>query len=333
MEKLRELVFRLCGEPGLPGEEKSAAALLAREIAPFADRVETDANGNVFAWLGQQGAKERVLLDAHMDQVGLIVTRLEKDGRIAVDRCGGVDRRVLPGAPVLVHGAQKLAGVVAAAEHPEKEKSDRLWVDCGRSGEELGQLVSPGDRVTLWQRPVSLLGDRISCAALDDRCGCAVLIRCAELLKEEPLSCEVVVQFSTLEEIGCQGAGVGAYRIQPTRAVAVDVSFASQPGVPPEKCGTLGGGPMIGISPVLDGEMSRRMVSLAQRDGIPYSCEVMGGETSTNGDRIAVSRSGVSTALLSVPLRNMHTAAEVIDLRDVERTAQLLASYLKEVRE
>ncbi len=90
---------------------------------------------------------------------------------------------------------------------------------------------------------------------------------------------------------------------------------------------------MIGISPVLDGNMSRRMVSLARRDGIPYSCEVMGGETSTNGDRISVSRSGVPTALLSVPLRNMHTAAEVIDLRDVERTAQLLASYLKEVRE
>ena len=168
-----------------------------------------------------------MLLDAHMDQVGLIVTRLEKNGLVAVDRCGGVDRRVLPGTPVLVHGAKELAGVVALTEHPEKEQSDRLWVDCGQSGEELGRLVSPGDRITLWQRPVSLLGDRISCAALDDRSGCAVLIRCAELLEEEPLSCEVVIQFSTLEEIGCQGAGVGAYRVQPTRAVAVDVSFAS----------------------------------------------------------------------------------------------------------
>lgn len=333
MEKLRELIFRLCGEPGLPGEEQNAAALLAREIAPFASRVETDATGNVFAWLGRQGAKERVLLDAHMDQVGLIVTRVEKDGRIAVDRCGGTDRRVLPGAPVLLHGKQPLAGVIALEEPAGKEEPDRLWVDCGRSAEELNALIAPGDRVTLWHRPVALLGDRISCAALDDRCGCAVLIRCAELLKTESLSCEVVIQFSTLEEIGCQGAAIGAYRIQPARAVAVDVSFASQPGVPPEKCGTLGGGPMIGFSPVLDGSMSRFLVSLAQRGGIPYSCEVMGGETSTDSDRIAVARSGVQTALLSVPLRNMHTAAEVVDLRDVEHTAQLLAMYLKEVRE
>ena len=143
----------------------------------------------------------------------------------------------------------------------------------------------------------------------------------------------MVIQFSSLEEIGCQGAQAGAHRIRPTRAIAVDVSFAAQPDVPPEKCGTLGGGPMIGFSPVLDGAMSRAMTSLAERLGIPYSCEVMGGETSTDSDPIAVSRSGVRTALLSVPLRYMHTPAEIIDLKDVENTAQLLAAYLKGVKE
>ena len=91
MEKLRELIFRLCDAPGLPGSEQGVSAVLAKEIAPFADRVETDAMGNVYAWLGQSGARERVLLDAHSDQVGLIVTRVEKDGLLRVDRCGGAE--------------------------------------------------------------------------------------------------------------------------------------------------------------------------------------------------------------------------------------------------
>lgn len=331
MEKLRELIFRLCDAPGLPGSEQGVSAVLAKETAPFADRVETDAMGNVYAWLGQSGARERVLLDAHSDQVGLIVTRVEKDGLLRVDRCGGADRRVLPGSAVMVHGRETLSGIVIPSEREEKDGT--LKVDPGLDGETLSHLVSPGDRISLWHRPAALLGSRISCAGLDDRAGCAVLIRCAELLQEEELSCEVVIQFSSLEEIGCQGAQAGAHRIRPTRAIAVDVSFAAQPDVPPEKCGTLGGGPMIGFSPVLDGAMSRAMTSLAERLGIPYSCEVMGGETSTDSDPIAVSRSGVRTALLSVPLRYMHTPAEIIDLKDVENTAQLLAAYLKGVKE
>lgn len=331
MEGLREMLFRLCGAPGLPGAEEGAAAVLAREIAPFARRVETDAMGNVCAWIGQSGARERILLDAHSDQVGLIVTRVGEDGLLRADRCGGADRRVLPGAPVVIHGRKLLPGIVAFAE--KEEKDGDLIVDPGPMEEELSGLVQPGDRISLWHRPAALLGSRVSCAGLDDRAGCAVLIRCAELLQNEELACEAVIQFSSLEEIGGQGAETGAYRLRPTRAIAVDVSFASQPDVPPEKCGTLGGGPMIGFSPVLNAGMCRALTALAERHGIPYSCEVMGGETSTDGDPIAVSRCGVPTALLSVPLRYMHTPAEVVDLKDVEHTAQLLAAYLKGVRE
>lgn len=331
MEQLREQIFRLCAAPGLPGDERGVAAVLARELAPLSGRVETDELGNVYAWLGESGAKERVLLDAHLDQIGLIVTRVGEDGLVRADRCGGADRRVLPGAPVVIYGTEPIPGAVAV---PEKEDKDApLLIETGLDQEALSRLVGPGDRIALWQRPAALLGSRVSCAALDDRAGCAVLLRCAELLQGEELSCEVVLQFSALEEIGGQGARAGAYRVRPTRAIAVDVSFAAQPDVPPEKCGALGGGPMIGFSPVLDGAMCRALRALAERLSIPYTCEVMGGETSTDGDPIAVSRSGVRTALLSVPLRYMHTPAEVIDLRDVEHTAQLLAAYLKGVRE
>ncbi len=328
MEELTNLIFSLCAAPGLPGDERGAAAVIAEELSSLGLRAEIDAAGSVSARFGEAGARERVLLDAHLDQVGLLVVRAEESGLLAADRCGGTDRRVLPGAPVVVHGRRELPGFVL----PAKEGEEKLLLDCGLTGEEAAALVAPGDRVSLWQRPAALLGSRISCAALDDRCGCAVLLRCAELIAGEELSCEVILQFSSLEEIGGQGAAAGAYRACPTQAIAVDVSFAAQPDVPPEKCGTLGGGPMIGMSPVLDSAMTRRLASLAGREGIPHTFEVMGGETSTDGDPIAVSRAGVRTALLSVPLRYMHTAAEVIDVRDVERTAQLLAEYLREVR-
>lgn len=338
MQNLKEFLFRLCGAPGVAGCEAAAAEQAARELSPYA-RVETDALGNVVAHLGKPDAKEHILLDAHNDQIGLIITGVDKDGFLCMDRCGGVDRRVVPGAPVLVYGREVLTGIVSCmpphlmeAGEKKLESVEKLRIDVGLSREEAEQLVSPGDRALLWSRPASLLGSRVTCAALDDRCGAAALIRCAELLQGAELNCQVTILLSAMEEIGGQGARVGAYAAQATRAIAVDVSFAHQPGVPKENTGVLGGGPMIGIAPILNREMARELTALAEKLDMPHTTEVMGGRTSTNSDELAVARGGVRTALVSIPLRYMHTAVEVIDLRDVEYTARLLAEYVKGVK-
>ena len=337
MQKLKDLLFRLCAAPGVSGAEHSAAELAAAELAPFG-QVKIDPLGSVTACFGPEDAEEHVLLDAHLDQIGLTVSSIDENGFLSVKNCGGVDARILPGAPVVVCGKEQITGsLTCTPQHLAEEagkkaqKLEDLRVDPGLDGETVRSLVAPGDRVLLWSRPVSLLGNRLSCAALDDRCGAAALIRCAELLHGEPLACRVTILLSTMEETGGQGARVGAYAARATQAIAVDVSFAAQPGVPEENCGALGCGPMIGLAPILNRAMSRRLLALAKELGLPHTTEVMGGRTSTDSDEIAIARGGVRTALVSIPLRYMHTAVETIDAADVEHTAQLLAAYVKEV--
>ena len=140
----------------------------------------------------------------------------------------------------------------------------------------------------------------------------------------------VLVLFSAQEETGGSGAKVGAFNSQADEAIACDVSFASAPGVSAEKYVALGSGTMVGYAPSLDYNMSRRLTEIAAAKDIPHTAEVMGGRTGTNGDDIQVSGRGIKTALLSIPIRNMHTAVEVVDLADIENTARLMAEYIIE---
>lgn len=335
MEELKELLFALCAEPGTPGDECAPAKRAARELLNLGETA-VDRMGNVVCRLGKRDAKRHILLDAHIDQVGLIVTRVEDAGFLRVDRCGGTDRRVLPGSPVTVFGKETLTGVVCCMPphltdggEDKVEGVDQMAIDVGLTGEEAKALVSPGDRVLVRAPQKRLLGNRIASPALDDRAGCAALIRCAQLLQKEPLNCALTILLSSREETGGQGAETGAFALDPTEAVAVDVSFAAQPGVDPAKCGKLGGGPMIGVAPVLSRPMTDKLVQLAKEKDIPYTLEIMGGETGTNADAIATAKAGVHTAMVSIPLRYMHTPVEVVDVQDVEHVAQLLAAYVK----
>ena len=336
-EDLQELLFALCAEPGTPGDESAPAKRAAQELLACG-KTEIDRMGNVVCRMGKRDAARHILLDAHMDQVGLIVTRIEKNGFLRVDRCGGTDHRVLPGSPVTVYGREVLTGIVCCMPphltdggEEKVEAVDKMAVDVGLTREEAEALVAPGDRVLLHAPQKRLLGSRIASPALDDRAGCAALIRCAQLLRGKELSCALTILLSGREEVGGQGAQTGTFAIEPTEAIVVDVSFAAQPGVEPSKCGKLGGGPMIGMAPILSRPMCNRLLELAKMHEIPYSMEVMGADTGTNADEIAVSRAGVHTAMVSIPLRYMHTPVEVIDAQDVEYTARLLAEYVKGV--
>ena len=151
-----------------------------------------------------------------------------------------------------------------------------------------------------------------------------------ELLRDKELAYNVAVVFSSQEEVGERGAKTGAFEVDPDIALAVDVSFAYAIGEDESKCGYLGKGPMIGISPSLSREISDGLFAAARKADIPYQTEVMSGLTSTNADRYSVNRCGAKACTVSIPLRNMHTPVEVIDLADVELTAKLLAEFIKE---
>lgn len=337
MHELKDLIFRLCAEPGTPGDENAAAKVAAEELSKYAE-VHIDCMGNVVAQMGKHGAKNHIMLDAHIDQIGLIVTHIDENGFIRVDRCGGIDRRVLPGSPVTIYGKETLTGIVCCTPPHLSDGSEdkvaaveKMAIDAGLSKEQADALIQPGDRILLNSTPKSLIGSRITAAGLDDRVGVASLIRCAQLLSDEKLDCELTILCSSREEVGGQGATTGAYSANPTQSIVVDVSFAEQPDVLPQVCNKLGGGPMIGIAPPLNRNMADQFIAIANKMNMPYKLDIMGNSTGTNSDEIAATRAGVQTELISIPLRYMHTPVEVIDVTDVENTARLIAEYIKGV--
>ena len=334
---LNEIVTGLAGAVGPAGAEGSAARLALSLLSDYA-AVRQDALGSVIAEMGDQNAAEHILLDAHIDEIGLIVTCVDDKGFLHVDRTGGVDRRVLAGAEVYVLGRKKLCGVVCSTPPHLQTGSDGkvpdwdgIYIDIGDPADKAKELVSPGTRAVVRSKPVQLLGSRIAGKSLDDRAGVAALIRVVELLEPESdrLPCRLTILFSAQEETGGNGAATAAFSTEPTQAIAVDAGFGRQPGAPREKTGDLGKGPMIGDSPVLDREITLRLRELADLSGIDWQYDIMGGTTGTNADDIALSRGGVRTGLVSIPVRSMHTAAEIADLEDIENTARLLAEYVR----
>lgn len=272
-----------------------------------------------------------ILLDAHVDEIGLIVTAVH-GGFVKVASCGGVDLRTLPASEVVIHGRQAVRGVFATLPPHLKSGEDTLpeladmVIDTGFDS--LEGIVTAGDRVSFCVQPRALLGERMTGKSLDDRAGVAALIYAAQKLCGQELPCTVKLLFSDQEELGCLGAQTAAFALAPDEAVAVDVSFGDGPDVSADKCGRLGAGPMIGVSPVLHARVTERLFQTADDRKIAYQIEAMGGRTSTNADVIALSQSGVACGLVSIPLRSMHTAAEVIDLADVRSVGELLYHYV-----
>lgn len=332
-EEIERLTRALCAAHGTSGCEEDVFSV-AKEALSFCDSVSVDSLSGVTGILGNPNAKRRVLLDAHIDQIGMVITNIDENGFLRVTNVGGVDRRTMPGSRVTVFGREPVTGVVctlpphlAKAQESKIKPVSEQAIDIGLSRAEAEKLVSIGDRAVLVSPVQRLMGNRIAGTALDDRAGCACIIRAAQLLQGTNLDCCVLVVCSTREEVGGQGAQIRTYALEPTEAIAVDVSFAKQPGTP-ALTAELGGGPMIGFSAALDRKISKRLVALAQGGDIPYQLEAMGGRTGTNCDEIGVSRGGVRTGLISVPQRNMHTPAEVCDLEDMENIAKLIAAYI-----
>ncbi len=333
MNTLENMIFELSEANGTPGAEDEISNIIEKCVSSFAE-VKRDRFGNVTAYL--PAGKKTILLDAHMDRIGMIVTGIEDGGFLRVAKCGGMDARVLAAQDVTVWGREPVYGVVTSTpphlstpEDAKKAKDfDSILIDTGMSKQEAERLISQGDRITVRCPHGELENGRIFGAALDDRAGCAAIIRAAELVAKTEDRPSVQLLFSAQEETGGDGAVTGSFNIDADECIAVDVSFADAPDMPSEKCGKLNKGPMIGIAPVLDYRISQRLKAIAEEKEIPYQLELMGDSTGTNADHIAISKGGVRTGLVSIPQRNMHTGVEIIALDDVENSARLIAEYI-----
>ncbi len=324
-----KLLERLSNAVSL-GHITAARDIAEQEFAKYAEVARFGQTGLIAKI--NKGKEKTLLLDAHIDEVGFIVTKVLGDGFLRVTNVGGNDARILPATPVTVHGKKAVSAVFGSTPphlsggDKKVQGLDEIVLDTGDP--DIEEYVKAGDLVSYKAEFTPLAGNRVTGKSLDDRAGVFCLLELARRIYDKDLDYNVIFSICEGEELGLRGAVTASYEVSPDEAIAVDVSFGDGPSVSPEQCGRLGKGAMLGISPVLDRGVTERLKKIAKDKNIPIQYEVMGGKTSTDADVISVSRSGVKTGLVSIPLRNMHTPAEVIDTTDLEAVISLLENYV-----
>jgi endoglucanase len=332
----KDLLMRLSQAVGVSGREDSVTAIAARELETIGEVTRSPLGDLICTVRKPKAGQKNFMLDAHVDEIGMIVTWIDDEGFLKVSPVGGFDRSLLLAAQVAVHTKEgTLPGVICSipphlqSGEAKNPKFEEIYIDIGYNKEEAQKRVSPGDMVTFVTPTREMHGGFITGKAIDNRSSCAAVMRAAELLKDEKGGWGLSVTLTTREEVGGMGAQTAAYTVDPTHAVTVDVGFGHTPDCKKEQCGQFGKGPLVAFGALLDGEVSRTLVEAAKEEGIPYQTEAMGGGTGTNADAILIARGGVKTGILSIPQGYMHTPVEKILVEDIENTARLLAAYVK----
>lgn len=327
---------RLSEAPGVSGYEGEVRKLVQELFAPHVDEARTDTLGNVIALKEGTGPAPRpaVMIATHMDEIGLVVSSVEK-AFLHFKQVGGFDDRVLPGLEVTVHGRHDLPGIIGArpphvVPSSERDKPipyDKLLVDVGVPPDVVRKLVRTGDLITMRRDLVELQGGLVSGKALDNRASVVASAICLEELARIRHHWDVYAVATAQEEVGCKGAITSAYGLEPDVGIAVDVTWARQPGTPEEHTYELGKGPTIGCGPSLHPKLQEALAEAAELLEMSYHVEpVIGG--GSDAWAIQVTREGIPAALLGIPQRNMHTPVETVSIKDVERVGRLLAAFI-----
>jgi endoglucanase len=335
-----ELLKKLCEAHGVPGREEAVRALVVSELKGLCDEIRTDALGNVIALKKGNGRGPKVMIAAHMDEIGFLVSHVdEKNGFVRIDPVGGFDPRVLMAQRVLVHTESgDLMGIIGSkpphilTEEERKKPLELkdLFIDLGLPAEEVKKRVNLGDFVTLHQDFIEV-GNLVSCKALDDRVGVYVMIEAVKKVKKHV--CDIYAVATTQEEVGVRGARVSSFNVAPDIGVALDVTVASDvPGVGEHEHVTkLGAGVAIKIKDSLsisNPKLVRTMREIAEKKKIKYQLEILprGG---TDAGAIQMTREGVAAITFSIPTRYLHSVVEAAHKDDIQAAVDLLAAFLE----
>ncbi|HEY3314954.1 MAG TPA: M42 family metallopeptidase [Bacillota bacterium] len=359
----KELLKALSEGIGVSGYEGPVGRLVADAFRPLCDEIRFDKLGNCIclrrgepAGRGEPGSRQpgsrggarrsvaaapapRVMLAGHMDEVGLMVTKHEGRGFVRFTDVDGVDQRTLPGQEVTIHGRRDVPGVIGLkpphlirpAEAHKALKMEDLCIDTGLADDEARRVISVGDVVTLKRRFLELQNGYVAGKAFDDRAGVAVmyeaLLQLAKLRHEADVYAVATVQ----EETGMRGATTSAYGIVPDIGVAIDVTFGDMPGIEEYRTLPLDRGPSLAAGGNIHPRILEAMLGAAEAAGIPIQMEALPGPTGTDAWAMQVTRSGIPTALVSIPLRSMHTTVETAAMGDIRRAGRLLALFIASV--
>lgn len=338
---MEELIKKLSDLRGISGFEYRISDKIADLFKPYADKVRKDTLGNVIAVkrCGRENAK-KIMIEAHTDEIGLMVSGIDKNGFLTFVPVGGVDKRILPASEVTVHGKKDLKGVIGAkpphlqnaGEGKKSSEISDMAVDVGMSEEEVRSLVSVGDSITFSQSVGVMAGGQFSGKTLDDRAGVAAIITVMKNLTRIKTDADVYAVAAVQEEIGLRGAKTAAYGVEPDIAVSIDVCH----GITPDNSKNafeVGEGTVISIGPNIHPKLFERLKRTAEEHHLSVQYDVDGGDTGTDAWAIQVSRMGVPTALLSIPLKYMHTSVETLCVSDVKMTAELLTYFIQNIGE
>ncbi len=338
MIDLKEFLKKMISLPGLSAYEGPVRDVIAQAWKPLVHDLAISPLGSLHGIKRGSGVepRPRILLAAHMDAIGMMVTRITPDGFLYFTRIGGVDPRILPAQPVTVHGKRDLPGVIG--QPPDKllppslkgkpVGMQYLLVDTGLTADEVHQLVRVGDLISFATQPLDLPDDLVAGHTMDNRASVAALTACMEELQQINHTWDVYAVATVQEEETLAGGFTSPFDILPDLAVAIDVTFAKGPGVHDFRGRSLGKGVALGWGPNTHPVIFERFKDLAERLDLPYEVEVYPRYSGTDAMGIQIVAQGIPTMVLSIPLRYMHTPVEVISMKDIQRAGRLLAQFI-----
>ena len=335
---MEKIITELCSMAGPSGFEEDVAKRAEELLKPYTDETYIDVMGNAVGvkYCGKENAP-KMMLDAHIDEIGFVVTGHD-EGFLKFAAIGGVDPRMLPACEIKLMTEPPIIGVVrtmpphvlTAKQQEEAIKIEDMVLDIGLSQEKALEAVPVGTP-GVYNKGAVKFGENLICGkALDDRACFATLVRAAELLKNDTLNVDLYIVGSTQEEVGLRGAKTAAFAVNPEYAIAVDVCHAKTPDYSGWEAQVLGNGAAISIGPNMNRAFTKKICAEADKSGFKYQmCVDPGGDSGTNTTVIQTTREGVCSALISLPLKYMHTPVEVISLDDVESVAQIIAAAVR----
>ena len=331
-----ELFTALAKIPSVSGYENMASEALKELLGPLFDEYVPilPANHLFIRRSGKENAK-KVMIDCHFDEVGFIVNQIRADGVLGLSTMGGPDPLTLTAASFTVYANKPIPAVmqdipVTMGTPRKATPTHELKLFTGYNEEQLRSMgVDIGTPVgDAEEEPLMLKNDRIAFKGADNKTSGAAAAYAIELLKDADLNCDIYVLLSCEEESFMAGAKTGTFAIMPDEALVVDVDFGTTPGVGKDKAGSLEGGPSVSLSIQTDRQMTKKLMDIAKEKEIPCQMALCPLSTGTNARAVAFAREGVPTAVLGVPMQNMHTGVEVFQAQDLENTAKLIAAYI-----
>ncbi len=336
---IKKAIELIADTPSISGHEYCLHDKITTLCDGIFDSIHPLKDGSVLAVKksGKENAK-KLLLNAHIDEIGMYVTAVHDGGFLSVINVGGIDTNILYASQVTVYGKEKIKGVfcstpphLASSDSDELDKISNLIIDTGLTKEQLEECVEIGTPVGLDGAVDVLFDGRISSKGMDDRICVISIIKAVEMLKK-PINYDIYALFSSQEEVTSLGAVTGVYEVYPDMAIVVDVGHALMKGI--NKIGSLAlsGGTGISYSATTSRRLSDALCNSAQKHKLKYQRVSEANNTGTDAHNIQIALEGIPCTVLSIPLRNMHTACEIISLEDVENTASLIASFIKDAQ-